>query len=154
MSTAPNSTVIIATQADWDELRKFLQSQGYDLGPGNELSATGTAPATHRGGHVMLTAKQASEFTLRTEPATFDKYTLAEAKACMEGFAAREDDASINYGLTPDGARNSDIRIANVTKGLSTPRDRYEAVLSERGLQEISAGGPEAVGTSAPTVKG
>lgn len=154
MTVTPNSTVIVATQAEWNELRKFLLSQGYDVGDGNELSASGTAPATHRGAHAWLTDVQAREFTLRATPKSFDKYTLGEAQACMNAFKAREDGAVINYGLTLDAARNSDIRIANATKALSTPRDRYDAVLVERGLQEISEEGLEAVGASAPVVKG
>lgn len=154
MTVAPNSAVVIALQSEWDELKKFLQSQGYDVGNGNELSASGTAPATHRGAHAWLSDVQAQEFTLRITPKSFDKYTLAEAQACMEKFSAREDGANINYGLTPDGSRASDIRIANATKALSTPRQRYDAVLAERGLREILAEEPEAVGASAPAAKG
>ena len=137
MTTASNSTIIIAPQDKWNELRKFLKSQGYDIGEGNRLSATGDEPATHRGAHAMLTDKQAREFTLRDVPKSFDKYTIAEAQTCMESFSTREDGESINYGLMLDDNRNSDIVIANTTKGLSTPRERYEAALIKRGLQEI-----------------
>ena len=39
MTIASHSTVIVALQVEWSELQKFLLSQGYDLGPGNELLA-------------------------------------------------------------------------------------------------------------------
>lgn len=139
MTVAPNSVVIIAPQAEWDELQKFLLSQGYELGVGVELSASGSAPVTHRGAHAWLNAKQEQEFTLQQEPQTFDKYTLAEAQTCMNNFQSRKDGTNINYGLTPDLSRQSDLVIANTTKGLSTPRERYEQVLAKRGLQEISS---------------
>lgn len=139
MTIAPYSTVIIAPQAEWDELKKFFLSQGYDIGSGNELSVSGTAPATHRGAHAWLNAKQEQEFTLQQEPQTFDKYTLAEAQTCMNNFQARKDGTNINYGLTPDASRQSDLVIAYTTKDLSTPRERYEQVLAKRGLQEITS---------------
>ena len=137
MTVASNSVVIIAPQSEWTELKKFLLSQGYDLGPGNELSASGAAPATHRGGHANLTDKQAREFTLRNTPEKFDKYSLTEAQACLDCFAICEDDANIKHGVALDADRNSDLVIANTTKALSKPKARYEAVLAKRGLKKI-----------------
>jgi hypothetical protein len=138
MTKTPYSACIIAPQAEWDAIRKFLASQGYDLGEGRPMSADGKEPAMHRGAHMWLTEEQAQVFTLRQKPkkAFKDKYTLAEAQTCLEKYKARADGISINHGSTSDALRTSHISI-NTDGVRPTKRAHFDTVAGDVGVKLI-----------------
>ena len=139
----PHSVVIIARQALWDQIREFWQSQGYELGDGVPLSASGEEPFTHRGAHMWLTADQAQLFTLRQNPSSYaNGYTFGQATACMAQFQARDNGANVNHGAVPDVARDGRLSIdflsgeENLTK-----RTHFDQLLSDNNLAEYSGSG-------------
>ena len=141
MTTTPHSVVVIAPQARWDQVREFWQSQGYELGDGVPLSATGSDPATHRGAHLWLTEVQAQEFTLRQSPSSYaNGYTFGQATACMAQFKARANGANINHGATPDAARSGLVSL-NTSSGLQR-RAHFDDWLTTQGLSEITPAEP------------
>lgn len=143
MTTTPHSVVIIAPQAQWDEIREFWQSQGYELGDGVSMSASGNDPATHRGAHMWLTDKQAREFTLRDTSTRFLKgYRLSQAQACMETFKAHNDGSPINYGSTLDGDRTARIFINTDNGTRSTKREFFDEVANDAGVRVIESVDP------------
>ena len=136
MSVAPHSVVAIAPQARWDQVREFWQSQGYELGDGVPLSATGSDPATHRGAHMWLTESQAQTFTLRQSPQAYaNGYTFGQATACMARFKARANGASINHGATPDASRDGIVSL-NTSSNLQS-RAHFDDWLTTQGLSNI-----------------
>lgn len=136
MTISPHSVVIIAPQARWDRIREFWQSQGYELGDGVPMSATGSASITHRGAHMWLTEDEAQIFTLRQNPSAYaNGYTLGQATACMAQFRARANGANINHGATPDAARTG--RISLNTSGRAQARSHFDALALDAGLSTI-----------------
>ena len=140
MTITPHSAVVIAPQARWDQVRTFWLSQGYELGDGVPLSASGNDPATHRGAHMWLTESQARVFTLRRRPQNYvNGYTFGQATACMAQFKARANGANINHGATPDASRNSVISL-NTSSSLQS-RAHFDQVAVDSGVQVIEGNG-------------
>ena len=137
MVTAPHSVCVVAPQALWDQIREFWQSQGYELGSGVPLSATGEEPFTHRGAHMWLTADQAQLFTLRQTPGSYaNGYTFGQATACMAQFRARNNGQNINHGAIPDAARTGRISLNDDDGAHLTKRAFFDQLLSDNGLLE------------------
>lgn len=137
MTTTPNSVVVIAPQVRWDQLREFWQSQGYELGEGVEMSATGNDPATHRGAHAWLTEDEAQKFTFRENPSQYaNGYTFGQATACMNQYRARNNGNNINHGMASDASRTGRLSI-NFDDGVRLTKRAFFDQLADANSLEI-----------------
>lgn len=139
MTVTHHSGVVVAPQTEWNELRAFFGSQGFELGDGQPASADGSEPATHLYAHMWLTATQAQTFTLRATPSRFlNGYTLAEAQAALEQFRTRNNGNEINFGSTPDGSRPAHLRLNTDSGARLTARPFFEFVASAASVVPIT----------------
>lgn len=138
MTAIPHSVVIVAAQAQWDAIRDFFASQGYELGDGVPMSADGNEPITHRGAHMWLTENEAQLFTLRQTPQSYENgYTFGQATACMAQFRAKANGANINHGATPNASRTGRLFLNLDDGARPTKREFFDEVATDSGVQDI-----------------